>query len=55
MEQKQRGIKHIVVDKDTFESKYWNYGDWGNPDEHVTEWPDTAYAKAYGVETFRAE
>ncbi len=55
-EQKAAGIKHIVVDKETFVSKYWNYSDWTNPDEKsIDDWPNTVYAKVYGVETFTAK
>ena len=55
-EQKAAGIKHVVVDKATFVSRYWNYCDWTNPDEKsIDDWPNTVYAKVYGVETFTAK
>ena len=55
-EQKSAGIKHIVVDKETFVSKWRNYSDWSNPDDkEIDDWPNSAYAKVYGVETFTAK
>ena len=51
-EQKNNGIKDVIVDKNTFISTYWSYGDWGNPDENFDEWPNTLYAEVYGVNTF---
>lgn len=51
-EQKNNGIKDVIVDKNTFISTYWSYGDWGNPDENFDEWPNTLYAEVYGVDTF---
>ena len=52
-EQKSAGVKHIVIDKETFVSRYWNYSDWSNPDEkNIDDWPNNVYAKMYGVETF---
>ena len=55
-EQKIAGIKDVVVDKETFVSRYWNYSDWGNPDDkNINDWPNNVYAKVYGVETFTAK
>lgn len=54
-EQKNKGIRDIIVDKKTFVPKYWSYGDWANPDENFTEWPNTSYAQVYGVDTFTAK
>lgn len=54
-EQKARGIADVTVDKSTFQSKYWGYGDWGNPGENPDVWPNTTYAHYYGVETFIAK
>lgn len=52
-EQKSAGNKHIVVDKETFVSRYWSYSDWSNPyEEGIDDWPNNVYAKVYGVETF---
>ena len=55
-EQKSAGIRHVVVDKETFISRYWNYCDCTNPDaKHIDDWPNTVYARVYGVETFSAK
>lgn len=55
--QKAQGIKNIVVDKNTFHSRYWNYGDWGNPKgiENINNWPNTSYAQHFSVDSFVAE
>lgn len=53
--QKKSGSKNIVVDKATFESRWWSYGDWGNPDEKTDTWVNERYAKVFGVETFVAK
>ena len=53
--QKRNGIRDVIVDKATFESKYWSYGEWSNPDENFNEWPNTSYALVYGVDTFTAK
>ena len=53
--QKRNGIRDVIVDKATFESKYWSYGEWSNPDENFNEWPNTSYARVYGVDTFTAK
>lgn len=53
--QKNNGIMDVIVDKATFESKYWSYGEWSNPDENFNEWPNTSYARVYGVDTFTAK
>ncbi|MEL3908173.1 MAG: DUF6056 family protein [Treponemataceae bacterium] len=55
--QKAQGIENVVVDKNTFQSKYWSYGDWGNPQgiENIDQWPNTSYANYFGVKTYVAE
>ena len=53
--QKRNGIRDVIVDKATFESKYWSYGEWSNPNENFAEWPNTSYARVYGVDTFTAK
>ena len=53
--QKNNGIMDVIVDKETFVSKYWSYGEWSNPDENYSEWPNTSYAEVYGVDTFTAK
>lgn len=55
--QKAQGIKNIVVDKNTFRSRYWSYGDWGNPlgIENINNWPNTSYAQHFSVDSFVAE
>lgn len=53
-EQKTNGIKDIIVEKNTFKSKWWSYGDWGNPGNNTEVWPNTTYAKYYEVDTFVA-
>lgn len=50
--QKQAGSKNIVVDKATFRSAWWNYGDWGRPTEDIKDWCNERCAKFFGVETF---
>ncbi|MBQ3826291.1 MAG: hypothetical protein II811_09180 [Spirochaetaceae bacterium] len=54
-EQKAKGSKDIVVDRLTFVSSYWNYGDWGNPGNNAKVWPNTQYAGYYGADTFIAQ
>ena len=54
-EQKSQGMMNVVVDKDTFRSRYKCYGDWGNPGDNPVVWPNTTYAWYYGVETFVAK
>ena len=50
--QKAFGAKEVIVSADTFRSNYRGYGDWGNPNENTNEWPNTTYAKVFGVEKF---
>ncbi len=50
--QKAMGSKVAVVSADTFRSNYRGYGDWGNPNQNTNEWPNTTYAKVFGVERF---
>lgn len=52
--QKMLGEKNIIVDSNTFRSRYSGYGDWGNPHDKPTEWPNTTYAKYFNVDTFKA-
>lgn len=47
--QKLNGVNDIVIDSRTFKSKYKNYGDWGNPGKDPKKWPNTSYAKYYGI------
>ena len=54
-EQKNQGITNIIVERNTFHSKYWGYGDWANPGEDSSVWPNTIYANYYGVETLIAK
>lgn len=54
-EQKANGNIEIIIDKTTFNSKYWSYGDWGNPKEDPNIWPNTAYAEHYKVKSFIAK
>lgn len=54
-QQKAQGITNVVVNKDTFISRYKCYGDWGNPGTNPLLWPNTSYASYYGVETFVAK
>ena len=51
-QQKRNGIRDIVVDEATFKSRYWGYGDWGNPIVGDGDWVNVLYAKVYEVETF---
>ena len=53
--QKNNGKTAIVIDKNTFISRYKNYGDWGNPGENPAEWPNTSYASFYGVNSIIAK
>ncbi len=50
--QKAMGSEVAVVSADTFRSNYRGYGDWGNPNQNTNEWPNTTYAKVFGVERF---
>ena len=50
-EQKSKGLNDIIIDKSTFDSEYWNYGDWENPGEDPNIWPNTTYADYYEVDT----
>ena len=50
--QKAMGAKSVIVRADIFRSNYRGYGDWGNPNENTNEWPNTTYAKVFGVEKF---
>lgn len=50
--QKAMGSEVAVVSADTFRSNYRGYGDWGNPNQNTNEWPNTTYAKVFGVEKF---
>lgn len=54
-EQKKQGITNVIVESNTFKSKYWGYGDWGNPGEDPSVWPNTTYANYYGVESLIAK
>ena len=51
----QEGKHDVIVDKNTFVSKYWNYGDWGNPDEGSEGWVNKLYADVFGADTLTAE
>lgn len=53
--QKNAGKTDIVIDKNTFSSKYRNYSDWGNPGGDPDVWPNTTYAKFYGVNSIIAK
>lgn len=50
--QKAMGSEVAVVSADTFRSNYRGYGDWGNPNQNTNKWPNTTYAKVFGVERF---
>ncbi len=50
--QKALGSDTAIVSADTFRSNYRGYGDWGNPSQSTNEWPNTTYAKVFGVEKF---
>lgn len=54
-EQKSQGIRALVIDSNTFTSRFWNYGDWGNPGENPHIWPNTTYANYYGVDSITAQ
>lgn len=54
-EQKAKGINNVIIDESTFRSRYWNYGDWGNPGTDSSVWPNTTYANYYGVESLVAK
>ena len=51
MAQKNEGIFNVIIDKNTFISKYWSYGDWGNPTEDKNDWVNVSYADYFGVES----
>ncbi len=51
-QQKSVGVEHIVVDGKYFHSFYKRYGDWVNPGDNAETWPNTIYAKYFGVKTF---
>lgn len=53
--QKSEGAEDIVIDINTFRSKYPNYGDWINPDENLDTWPNTSYAQYYKVKSITAQ
>ncbi len=53
--QKKDGKTDIIIDKNTFVSRYKNYGDWGNPGENPDVWPNTSYASFYGVNSIIAK
>ena len=53
--QKAFGAKEIIVKKDTFHSYYRRYSDWGNPGDNPNVWPNTTYARFFGVEKFIAK
>lgn len=50
--QKALGQTNAIISADTFRSNYRGYGDWGNPNKNTNEWPNTTYAKVFGVEKF---
>lgn len=50
--QKALGQTNAIISADTFRSNYRGYGDWGNPSKNTNEWPNTTYAKVFGVEKF---
>ncbi|WP_104731149.1 DUF6056 family protein [Helicobacter muridarum] len=50
--QKELGHKDVRVDKKTFQSYYRNYGNWANPVSDVHVWPNTDYAKYFGLNSF---
>lgn len=50
--QKALGSEIAIVSADTFRSNYRGYGDWGNPSQNTNEWPNTTYAKVFGVKEF---
>ena len=54
-EQKLQGKEDIVVSASTFQSFYRKYGDWVNPGEDPSVWPNTTYAHYYGVKSFVAK
>ena len=53
--QKKDGKTDIIIDKNTFVSRYKNYGDWSNPGENPDVWPNTSYASFYGVNSIIAK
>ena len=53
--EKQKGNTAVVVDKNTFISRYWNYGDWGNISDNPDSWPNDVYAAYFGLKSIRAE
>lgn len=52
--QKALGREDIIVSDEIFRSYYDGYTDWGNPDGKATDWPDTSYARYFGVKSFIA-
>ena len=50
-QQKLEDITNVVVDKNTFISKFPGYGDWGNPVEDPEDWVNKSYSDYYGVES----
>ncbi|MDD7345456.1 DUF6056 family protein [Helicobacter sp.] len=53
--QKAMGATDIIVDKQTFVSYYKGYTDWSNPGSDPTQWPNTTYARVFGVQSFIAK
>ncbi len=54
-EEKSRGNLDIVVDGKMFTSRYRNFSDWGSIGTNPDEWPNTTYAKMFGVKTIRTQ
>ncbi|WP_337190723.1 DUF6056 family protein [Helicobacter saguini] len=52
--QKRLGQKDIVVDSNSFGSKYSRYGDWMSPGKNADVWPNTSYANYFKVNSFKA-
>ncbi|RDU65365.1 hypothetical protein CQA53_06215 [Helicobacter didelphidarum] len=50
--QKALNQKIIIVDSHPFHPLYKRYGDWGNPGKDPDVWPNTDYARYFGVEKF---
>jgi hypothetical protein len=53
--EKQKGNTAVVVDKNTFISRYWNYGDWANISDNPDSWPNDVYAAYFGLKSIRAK
>ena len=53
--QKALGVTELIVEAQTFKSYYKHYCDWGNPGEDPEKWPNTTYARVFGVEKFIAK